>query len=414
MMNDLNALTQRLQNHLESLREFTATPGAGVTRLPFTKEAKEAVDYLKKQMEEIGLVVRIDNSGAVIGRLEGEDPNAPAILIGSHYDTVKSGGAYDGIAGVVAALEIARTVKESGSKLKYPLEVVATNDEEGIVYGVCFVSSKAMLGRWTIEELQSLKDSEGESIYEAIRRFGLDPDKIDDCRIDPKKVKCFIEIHIEQGPVLDAKGIQLGLVDCIAGLQRYRVQMLGESNHAGSTPMDMRKDAVEAATKVVSCIPGWAREEGGGTVGTVGYFQVYPNALNTIANRVEWVLDCRSADKAKIDHVVAKMNAKLEEVSKETGVAYTVEQLVNILPGMMNPDLLDQLEESCKSAGYSYQRMLSGATHDTHLLSEEMDAVMVFIPSKNGVSHSPEESSKYEDLARAVDVVADTVLKLNR
>ncbi len=235
--------------------------------------------------------------------------------------------------GVVSAIEIARLVKESGVGLKHPLEVVATNDEEGIVYGVCFVSSKAMLGRWTLEELKSLKDSEGESIYEAIRRFGLDPDKIEDCRIDPSKVKCFIEIHIEQGPVLDATGTQLGLVDCIAGLQRYRVQMVGESNHAGSTPMNMRKDAVEAAAKVVSCIPGWAREEGGGTVGTVGYFQVYPNALNTIAGKVEWVLDCRSAEKEKIDHVVAKMKEKLEEVSQETGVSYTVEQLVNILPG---------------------------------------------------------------------------------
>ena len=413
-MTDLTQLTARLQNHLETLREFTATPGEGVTRLPFTKEARQAVEYLKQQMEEIGLAVRVDNSGAVIGRLEGEDPDAPAILIGSHYDTVKSGGAYDGIAGVVSAIEIARLVKESGVGLKHPLEVVATNDEEGIVYGVCFVSSKAMLGRWTLEELKSLKDSEGESIYEAIRRFGLDPDKIEDCRIDPSKVKCFIEIHIEQGPVLDATGTQLGLVDCIAGLQRYRVQMVGESNHAGSTPMNMRKDAVEAAAKVVSCIPGWAREEGGGTVGTVGYFQVYPNALNTIAGKVEWVLDCRSAEKEKIDHVVAKMKEKLEEVSQETGVSYTVEQLVNILPGAMSPELLDLLEESCKAAGYSCQRMLSGATHDTHLLSEEMDTVMVFIPSKNGVSHSPEESSKYEDLARAVDVVADTVLKLNR
>ena len=413
-MKDLTQLTARLQNHLETLREFTATPGEGVTRLPFTKEARQAVEYLKQQMEEIGLAVRVDNSGAVIGRLEGEDPDAPAILIGSHYDTVKSGGAYDGIAGVVSAIEIARLVKESGVGLKHPLEVVATNDEEGIVYGVCFVSSKAMLGRWTLEELKSLKDSEGESIYEAIRRFGLDPDKIEDCRIDPSKVKCFIEIHIEQGPVLDATGTQLGLVDCIAGLQRYRVQMVGESNHAGSTPMNMRKDAVEAAAKVVSCIPGWAREEGGGTVGTVGYFQVYPNALNTIAGKVEWVLDCRSAEKEKIDHVVAKMKEKLEEVSQETGVSYTVEQLVNILPGAMSPELLDLLEESCKAAGYSCQRMLSGATRDTHLLSEEMDTVMVFIPSKNGVSHSPEESSKYEDLARAVDVVADTVLKLNR
>lgn len=413
IMENLLYIAHNLQNHLETLRQFTATPGFGVTRLPFSKEARQAIDYIKDQMEQIGLCTWIDASGAVHGRLDGTDPDAPTILIGSHYDTVKSGGAYDGIAGIVSAIEVARILKENNVQMKYPLEIIATNDEEGITYGVCFLTSKALLGRWTITDLKQLHDTAGESIYDAILRFGLDPNKIEDCKIDPLNVKCFIEIHIEQGPVLDSKGIQLGLVDCIAGLQRYHIQMIGKSNHAGSTPMDMRSDAVDASTKVISCISEWAKTEGGGTVATVGFMQVFPNALNTISGKTEWVLDCRSSDEEKIQHIVEKLTQKLEEVKSKTGVDYKIEPLVHVKPGYMNKELLEQLEKSCCTFGYSYQKIMSGATHDAHLMSEEVDTIMLFVPSKDGISHSPEESSKYEDLARAVYVVSDMISNLN-
>ncbi|MBQ2325973.1 MAG: Zn-dependent hydrolase [Clostridia bacterium] len=413
-MTQVKDITQRVKEHLEALREFTATPGEGVTRLPFTNEARQAIDYLRNAMEEAGLSVRLDATGALIGRLEGTDPDAPAIMIGSHYDTVRSGGAYDGIAGVVAAIETVRVIRESGAKLRHPIDVCAFNDEEGIMYGIGFLSSKAMIGARTVRELKEYKDPSGESLYDAMKRFGLEPEDISSCALDPEKVRCFLEVHIEQGPVLHAKGIELGLVDVIAGLRRYRITMRGEANHAGSTPMDMRHDAVEAAAKVISLIPGWAREVGEGTVATVGYMRVSPNALNTVAGEVEWTIDCRSSRMENVNAVLIKMMQKLEEVKEETGVEYVFEPLVSIEPGVMEPHLVDLLEEACKEKDYSCRRMLSGASHDAHILCEKVPCAMIFIPSKDGVSHSPLEHSEYFDLAHAIDVSAAMVMKLDR
>ena len=413
-MTQVKDITQRVKEHLEALREFTATPGEGVTRLPFTNEARQAIDYLRNAMEEAGLSVRLDATGALIGRLEGTDPDAPAIMIGSHYDTVRSGGAYDGIAGVVAAIETVRVIRESGAKLRHPIDVCAFNDEEGIMYGIGFLSSKAMIGARTVRELKEYKDPDGESLYDAMKRFGLEPEDISLCALDPEKVRCFLEVHIEQGPVLHAKGIELGLVDVIAGLRRYRITMRGEANHAGSTPMDMRHDAVEAAAKVISLIPGWAREVGEGTVATVGYMRVSPNALNTVAGEVEWTIDCRSSRMENVNAVLIKMMQKLEEVKEETGVEYVFEPLVSIEPGVMEPHLVDLLEEACKEKDYSCRRMLSGASHDAHILCEKVPCAMIFIPSKDGVSHSPLEHSEYFDLAHAIDVSAAMVMKLDR
>ena len=413
-MTQVKDITQRVKEHLEALREFTATPGEGVTRLPFTNEARQAIDYLRNAMEEAGLSVRLDATGALIGRLEGSDPDAPAIMIGSHYDTVRSGGAYDGIAGVVAAIETVRAIRESGAKLRHPIDVCAFNDEEGIMYGIGFLSSKAMIGARTVRELKEYKDPDGESLYDAMKRFGLEPEDIGTCALDPEKVRCFLEVHIEQGPVLHAKGVELGLVDVIAGLRRYRITMHGEANHAGSTPMDMRHDAVEAAAKVISLIPGWAREVGEGTVATVGYMRVSPNALNTVAGEVEWTIDCRSSRMENVNAVLIKMMQKLEEVKEETGVEYVFEPLVSIEPGVMEPHLVDLLEEACKEKGYSCRRMLSGASHDAHILCEKVPCAMIFIPSKDGVSHSPLEHSEYFDLAHAIDVSAAMIEKLDR
>lgn len=413
-MTQLKNITQRVQSHLEALREFTATPGEGVTRLPFTNEARLAIDYLKKAMEDAGLSVRLDDTGALIGRLEGSDPDAPVIMLGSHYDTVRSGGAYDGIAGVVAAIETVRLLKESGQPLRHPIEVLAANDEEGILYGIGFLTSKAMVGARTIAELKEHKDPSGESEYDAMKRFGLDPDNISACALDPEKVRCFLEVHIEQGPVLHAKGEELGLVEVIAGLRRYRITMRGEANHAGSTPMDMRHDAVEAAAKVISLIPGWAREVGEGTVATVGYMKVSPNALNTVAGEVEWTIDCRSSRMENVNAVLVKMMQKLEEVKEETGVEYVFEPLVYIEPGVMEPHLVDLLEETCKEQKCTYRRMLSGASHDAHVLCEKVPCAMIFIPSKDGISHSPLEHSEYFDLAKAVIVSAGAVSKLDK
>ncbi len=402
---------ERLVKDFEAMAQLTA-PGEGINRLAFTDADWAGRQYIIDRMTDAGLSVEIDDFGNVIGYKIGKKPDLPAVMVGSHTDSVPNGGNYDGVVGVLSAIEVIRSMIDDGYEHDHTIAVVDFMCEESGRFGNATLGSKAMRGELTLQDLHHLVDKQGISLYEALKGRNLNPDGIETMAYK-RPVKSFTEIHIEQGPVLDSKGIQLGLVDCIAGLQRYRIQMIGKSNHAGSTPMDMRSDAVDASAKVISCISEWAKTEGGGTVATVGFMQVFPNALNTISGKTEWVLDCRSSDEEKIQHIVEKLVQKLEEVKSKTGVDYKIEPLVHVKPGYMNKELLEQLEKSCCTFGYSYQKIMSGATHDAHLMSEEVDTIMLFVPSKDGISHSPEESSKYEDLARAVYVVSDMISNLN-
>ena len=269
MNNELKKIEDNIVKALEALQKFTATPGCGVTRFPYTKEAREACAYLKERMEAVGLAVRLDNSGAVIGRLEGKSP--ATIMIGSHFDSVRHGGAYDGIAGVVCAIEVARLLKESGKELGYSLEVIATNDEEGARFNAGLFTGKVLLGQLNCEDIKAQVDADGVSVYQAMAAYGLKPEEIAEHKRDD--VKAFIEIHIEQGPVLEAEHKEMGIVDVIVGIKRARIRINGRADHAGTMPMHMRKDALEQATKVISKIGDRARLFRN-CVATVGYLQV--------------------------------------------------------------------------------------------------------------------------------------------
>ena len=262
----IEEITGRIAKDLESLKQFTATPGDGCTRLPFTPEARGAVNYLKQIMGEAGLEVREDAAGNVIGVMKGTDPDAPCVMMGSHFDSVVNGGDFDGIAGAVCAIEVARQLKEEGVTPKRDFVAVGFCDEEGMRFGTGYFGSGAMLGNRDVEYCKNFADTDGVTIYDAMKEYGLDPEKIEDAKWDTSKIGQFLELHIEQGPVLDAENIELGLVDCIVGIQRYMVTVHGRADHAGTTPMDMRMDAVDAATKVISKIPDWAREKADGTV----------------------------------------------------------------------------------------------------------------------------------------------------
>ena len=269
----LDMIKGRIAGNLDYLKQFTATPGNGCTRLPFTKEARDAVEYLKTIMAEAGLEVWEDVAGNVFGLMKGEDETLPCVMMGSHYDSVKNGGDYDGIAGVICAIEVVRQLKEKGVAPKRNFVVVGFCDEEGMRFGTGYFGSGAMLGKRDVEYCKKFKDTDGISIYDAMVGYGLDPEVIGEAKWAEGSIGSFLEAHIEQGPVLDAENIELGLVDCIVGIQRYMVTVHGRADHAGTTPMDMRLDAVDAATKVISKIPDWAREKGAGTVATTGYIK---------------------------------------------------------------------------------------------------------------------------------------------
>ena len=404
MANELKLIEDNIIKALDALQEFTATPGCGVTRFPYSKEARDACSYLKKLMEAVGLAVRMDNSGAVIGRLEGKSP--ATIMIGSHFDSVKHGGAYDGIAGVVCAIEVARLLKESGTELGYSLEVIATNDEEGARFNVGLFTGKVLLGQLSSEDLKAQVDADGVSVYQAMAAYGLKPEEIAEHKRDD--IKAFIESHIEQGPVLEAEHKEIGIVDVIVGIKRARIRINGRADHAGTMPMHMRKDALEQATKVISKIGDRARLFRN-CVATVGYLQVEPNVMNIIPQSVTFVVDIRGVDEETIMTQYYSLLADLDKMSLESGLTYDVENLLYAEPVRMDEEIKGHFETSCIERQYDYMHLPSGAGHDAQIFGAQLPAAMLFVPSAGGRSHCPEEKSEAKDLAKAVLVAYDAL-----
>ena len=407
MNNELKTIEDNIVKALDALQKFTATPGYGVTRLPYTEEARAACAYLKERMEAVGLAVRLDNSGAVIGRLEGKSPST--IMIGSHFDSVKHGGAYDGIAGVVCAIEVARLLKESGKELGCSLEVIATNDEEGARFNAGLFTGKVLLGQLTSEDIKGQVDAEGISVYQAMAAYGLKPEEI--AQHKRADIKAFIEIHIEQGPVLEAKNKEIGIVDVIVGIKRARIRINGRADHAGTMPMHMRKDALEQATKVISKIGDRARLFHN-CVATVGYMQVEPNVMNIIPKNVTFVVDIRGVDEETIMTQYYSLLADLDKMSLESGLTYEVENLLYAQPVLMDAEIKGHFEMSCITRELEYMHLPSGAGHDAQIFGAKLPAAMLFVPSAGGRSHCPEEKSDAGDLAKATFVAYDAIINM--
>lgn len=408
MQAEQNKIARQISNHLQSLRLFTATD-IGVTRLPFTEEAKDASQYLAAAMRKIGLLVRTDTSGAIIGRLEGQSP--ATIVIGSHYDSVKYGGAFDGIAGIVCGMEIAKLLIASKVPLSYSLEIVATNDEEGVRFGGGFFSSKAFLGLWELDELKNSKDCDGISIYEAMQSYGLVPEKILESKWDLEKIKCFFEIHCEQGPILEAGGKEIGIVSGIVGIRRYAITIHGRADHAGTTPMHMRIDALAMAAKVIAQVEQIAGKYEN-AVATVGSCSVTPNAVNTIAERTVFSLDIRSIKEEDIQEIEQEIMLVLQAVTTEKKALYQVDKTLEVRPMPMDSSLQQQIEKSCQKLGYEFQYLNSGAGHDALQLGSAVSTALIFVPSQGGRSHCPEEFTAEQELAKAVLTVFDTIKNL--
>ena len=402
---------KRVIKDIETLATFNATPGNGVTRLSFTKEDRQARDYIRNKMEAIGLKTWEDGYSNLFGRREGKNPKAPVIMIGSHYDSVINGGPLDGVLGVVAALEILRIFEENNIENYYPIEMVAMNDEEGVRFGTGISNSRAMAGLIDEKELDNFKDKDGISIREAMIQFGIIPDLKDAIR--PKgSIKTFIELHIEQGPVLEAERKDIGLVETIVGLDRYEVIIKGMSGHAGTTPMDKRKDALVGASEFILAVNRIAKEIGDGTVGTVGQLSLTPNASNVIPGYVNLSLDIRST---KEDNIKAFYNRLIEEseyIKSKYHIDIQITHNLYIQPVNMSDKNIALMEKVCQKLGYTYMRMNSGAGHDAMIMAKMAPSSLIFVPSKVGLSHHPDEWTDYEDIEKGIALMLNTVLEL--
>ncbi len=402
-------LKERIEQHIEQISQYTATPGKGTTRLTYSQEDLGTRNYIKQKMKESGLQVHEDGFGNIFGKMEGTIEDAPSVMVGSHFDSVPHGGSYDGPAGVVAALEVAALFAKNGLKPKYPLEVVALVEEEGARFGGGLMGSRGMVGLLGEDEFKILKDQNGISTIEAMTDIGLDPSLPK--KRDPKTMKAFLELHIEQGPILEVKKIPIGVVEAIVGLTQLEVTVKGQAGHAGTTPMDRRADALVTACKIISQLPELANEEGEGTVITTGRLNVYPNGANVIPDQVVFSVDIRSGKEENVLNVIEKTKNLIVSFTGN-GIETTVEQLLYIQPKELHAEVRSLLKEKSDVLGIPYCSINSGAGHDAMVLSDFTDVGMLFIPSRAGLSHCPEEWSDSEDIAKAVQIFYETAKTL--
>ncbi|WP_042477659.1 Zn-dependent hydrolase [Bacillus ndiopicus] len=405
----MNNVQERIEKHINTLSQFTATPGKGTTRLTYSKEDLQARNYIKEQMKACGLQVQEDGFGNIFGKLEGTLKDAPSVLIGSHFDSVPNGGAYDGPAGVVVALEVAHLFKENQLTPKYPLEVIALVEEEGTRYGGGLMGSRGMMGLLNEEDFKNLKDKDGIPTEEAMKQIGLNTTLPK--QRDPKTIKAFLEMHIEQGPILEEKNIPIGVVEAIVGLTQLDITVSGQAGHAGTTPMDRRTDALVAAANIIGQLPQLAINEGAGTVITTGRLNVFPNGANVIPDKAVFTVDIRSGKEENVLNVVEKVRSLVMSYNKD-GIGVTIEQPLYIEPKAMNQEIITLLKNTCDALEIPYCSINSGAGHDAMVFSDYTAAAMLFIPSKNGLSHCPEEWSDSAHIANTVNIFYEAAKKL--
>lgn len=403
----------RIWKRIFELAEIGKREEGGVTRLSFTDEESAAKELAASYMEAAGLSVYEDAVGNLIGRREGRDPSAPVVLVGSHLDSVYNGGNFDGPLGVLAGIEIIQAMHDRGIETEHPIEVVAFTDEEGARFGFGMVGSRALAGTLTPEDLRRYEDERGTSMAEAMRDSGLDPDSIGDAARAPGSVKAYVELHIEQGRLLENADLPVGIVTGIAGPLWLRFVLEGEAGHAGTTPMELRRDALAAAVHIMRSVEAEASRTGT-TVGTVGQLSLSPGGINIIPGRVEFSLDLRDIDEQVRDEVEQRIVQEANELCDERGIGLSTETLQRVTPVPCSESMQNATKSACEKIGLKPYFLASGAGHDGMQLKDLCPVGMIFVRSKGGISHNPAEWTSQEDCIAGCNVLYQTVLNLAR
>ncbi len=403
--------SQRLQGALEKLSEFGRNPEGGVTRIGYSETDMAAREYVIELMKSAALEVRIDAAGNIFGRREGSE-KLPILLFGSHIDSVMHGGNFDGDVGSMGGIEVIRAMNDGKVKTRHPLEVVIWTNEEGNHFGLGTLGSGVAAGLLGSEILER-KDEQGLTLADWLRRYGQDPSHLTDARIPPGALAGFIELHIEQGPYLDEKKIPIGVVQGIVGLKRWKCFTTGFANHAGTTPMNRRRDALAAASKDVLAVREVVRAETGRQVGTVGYMKAEPGAINVIPGRAEFPVELRDLDTAKIDHIWERIQARFKHIDKEESVETHCELLEENAPARSDTAIQNAIRDAAESLGLATMDLPSAAVQDSQQIAKIAPMGMIFVPSRDGISHSPKEFSSWQDIANGAEVLYRVVLLLD-
>ena len=403
---------ERLVKDFEAMAQLTA-PGEGINRLAFTDADWEGRQYIIDCMTDAGLSVEIDDFGNVIGYKIGKKPDLPVVMVGSHTDSVPNGGNYDGVVGVLSAIEVIRSMTDDGYEHDHTIAVVSFMCEESGRFGNATLGSKAMRGELTLQDLHRLVDKQGISLYEVLKGRNLNPDGIETMAYK-RPVKSFTEIHIEQGKVLEHEQKTIGIVTGIAAPERFYVTIRGNADHSGATPMNLRHDALCGASKIILGIEEIASmQEEPPVVGTVGVVEVTPGAMNVIPGAVKLGVDIRSISKVARNSVVTLVKEFIDITAEKRGLSYTIEIITQDHPVEMHPAMIREIEEAVKSVGVEYMTMPSGAGHDAMHWAEAVPTGMIFIPCRDGISHNPAEFTEMDDIVTGAEVLDKVLRKLS-
>jgi N-carbamoyl-L-amino-acid hydrolase len=397
----------RIDAHLAALSEFGKNPQGGVTRLAYSEADLQGRKYAMGLMREAKLEVSIDIAGNIVGRRAGSEAALPPLVIGSHIDSVPEGGNYDGDVGSMGAIEVAQTLAENNVKLRHSLEVLIFQNEEGGTIGSQLISGELP------EKQLDLPANSGKTIREGIKILGGAPTRLAEARRKRGDIAAYLELHIEQGGTLDAEKINIGVVEGIVGIMHWEVTIEGFANHAGTTPMNQRRDAMLAAAKFIQAVNRVVTSIPGRQVGNVGKIQALPGAYNVIPGKVVLSLELRDLDSAKVEAMFGKIRVEATSIAESTGTSFDFKQTSVSYPALTDERIRRLIDETAKAIGLSTKQLPSGAGHDAQEMARLGPVGMIFIPSVGGISHSPREFSRPEDIVNGGNVLLQTLLKLD-
>lgn len=408
---DLRIHGERLRQSLEGLSMFGRPAGGtfadGVSRVAYSDADVAGRKYAMDLLHSAGLNPRIDAAGNIFARREGSDPALPPILFGSHIDSVPNGGNFDGDLGSMSAVEVMRTLTEHGITTHHPLEVVIWSNEEGGLMG-----SRAAAGELHEEELSRMFN--GIRLDDGLRKIGGDPTRLAEARLQPKSFLCYLELHIEQGGNLEKAQTPIGVVEGIVAIDEYESEIHGFANHAGTTPMPERRNALLAAAKLIEAVQEVVTREPGRQVGTVGQLQVWPNAPNVVPGVVRHSIELRDLSAEKIARLGEEIRERAGQIASQTGTQITIRKLEHEPSAVASPEIQGKIEQAAVGLGFRTMRLPSGAGHDAQMMARLGPMGMIFVPSAGGISHSPKEFTHWQDCANGANVLLHTIRRIDR
>ena len=405
---------KRFERNFNAISEFGALKGGGLTRLAFSKEDLEAREFLINLIEKNGFKLKIDNVGNIYAIYdEGCELGAKPVCVGSHIDSVPNGGFYDGTLGVMAGLEALSSIKEAGIKLKRPLWLINFSCEESSRFKTATIGSKIISGKLGEQRLHELKDEDGISLFEAMSAAGFKPQNLDEAILKENSLHAYLELHIEQGPVLERSAISVGVVSGIAAPIRFEITIYGKADHSGATPMNMRSDALLAASHIIIAANKFAKNKKT-AVATVGYAHAKPGVLNVVPGEARLGVDLRDIDKASLEELNLELRNFVGELSRELKFSYEIRELSSDEPVKLSEHAINLLEDEAKKLGIKTLTLPSGAGHDAMNLTKLASSVgMLFIPCVDGISHNTKEAINFKDAVAATKILTNALIRLS-